>query len=52
MSVGTNPAALNFGDCFTSAIAERTGDPVLRTGDEFAATGISVLRPAAGNGGR
>jgi ribonuclease VapC len=44
-------AALTFGDCFTYALAERTGHPVLCTGDDFAATGISVLRPpAAGDG--
>ncbi len=47
---GRHPAALNFGDCFTYALAERTGYPVLCTGDDFAATGISVLRPPAGNG--
>ena len=46
---GRHPAALNFGDCFTYALAERTGHPVLRTGNDFAATGISVLRPPAGN---
>ena len=45
-----HPARLNFGDCFTYALAERTGHPVLCTGDDFAATGISVLRPPAGNG--
>jgi ribonuclease VapC len=39
---GRHPAALNFGDCFTYALAERTGYPVLCTGDDFAATGISV----------
>jgi ribonuclease VapC len=48
---GRHPAGLNFGDCFTYALAERTGHPVLCTGDDFAATGISVLRPSAGNGG-
>jgi ribonuclease VapC len=48
---GRHPAALNFGDCFTYALAERTGYPVLCTGDDFAATGISVLRPPAGNWG-
>lgn len=47
---GRHRAALNFGDCFTYALAERTGHPVLCTGDDFAATGISVLRPPAGNG--
>jgi ribonuclease VapC len=49
---GRHPAGLNFGDCFTYALAERTGHPVLCTGDDFAATGISVLRPPAGNGDR
>ena len=29
-------------DCFTYALAERTGYPVLCTGDDFAATGISA----------
>lgn len=42
---GRHPAALNFGDCFTYALAERTGLPVLCTGDDFAATDISVVRP-------
>jgi ribonuclease VapC len=40
---------LNFGDCFTYALAEQTGYPVLCTGDDFAVTGIPVLRPPAGN---
>ena len=42
---GHHPAALNFGDCFTYALAERTGYPVLCTGDDFAATDIAVVRP-------
>lgn len=46
---GRHPAALNFGDCFTYALAEQTGYPVLCTGAGFAATGISVLRPPTGN---
>ena len=45
---GRHPAALNFGDCFTYALAERTGYPVLCTGDDFATTGIPVLRPPSG----
>ena len=48
---GRHPAALNFGDCFTYALAERTGHPVLCTGDDLAATGISVLRPPGRNEG-
>jgi ribonuclease VapC len=42
---GRHPAGLNFGDCFTYALAERTGHPVLCTGDDFAATDIDVVRP-------
>jgi ribonuclease VapC len=42
---GHHPAGLNFGDCFTYALAERTGHPVLCTGDDFAATDITVVRP-------
>jgi ribonuclease VapC len=42
---GRHPAALNFGDCFTYALAERTGHHVLCTGNDFAATDIAVLRP-------
>jgi ribonuclease VapC len=48
---GRHPAGLNFGDCFTYALAERTGHPVLCTGDDFAATDIAVvgLRSAPGS---
>jgi ribonuclease VapC len=42
---GRHPAGLNFGDCFTYALGERTGHPVLCTGDAFAATDIAVVRP-------
>jgi ribonuclease VapC len=42
---GRHPAGLNFGDCFTYALAEQTGHPVLCTGDDFAATDITVVRP-------
>jgi ribonuclease VapC len=42
---GRHPAGLNFGDCFTYALAERTGHPVLCTGNDFAATDIAVVRP-------
>jgi ribonuclease VapC len=42
---GRHPAGLNLGDCFTYALAERTGHPVLCTGDDFAATDVAVLRP-------
>jgi ribonuclease VapC len=42
---GRHPAGLNFGDCFTYALAERTGHPVLCSGNDFAATDVTVLRP-------
>lgn len=42
---GRHVAALNFGDCFSYALAERTGLPLLCTGDDFAATDLVVLRP-------
>jgi ribonuclease VapC len=42
---GRHAAALNFGDCFSYALAERTGHPLLCTGNDFAATDIPVLRP-------
>ena len=45
---GRHPAGLNFGDCFTYALAEQTGHPVLCVGDDFAATDIAVVRPQAG----
>jgi ribonuclease VapC len=44
---GRHPAGLNFGDCFTYALAERTGYLVLCTGDDFAATDIAVTRPGS-----
>lgn len=42
---GRHRAGLNFGDCFTYALADRTGHPVLCTGEDFAATDVTVLRP-------
>jgi ribonuclease VapC len=42
---GRHPAGLNVGDCFTYALAERTGHPLLCTGDDFAATDMTVVRP-------
>lgn len=42
---GRHPAGLNLGDCFTYALAEQTGHPVLCTGDDFAATNVEVVPP-------
>lgn len=44
---GRHPAALNFGDCFVYALAERTGLPLVCTGDDFAATDLDVIRPCS-----
>jgi ribonuclease VapC len=44
---GHHPAALNFGDCFTYALAKFAGEPLLAKGTDFAATDIEVcpIRP-------
>lgn len=42
---GRHPAQLNFGDCCTYALAERTGHPILCVGDDFARTDLPVRRP-------
>jgi ribonuclease VapC len=49
---GRHPAGLNFGDCFTYALADQTGHPVLCTGDDFAATDITTVRPGTDLSGR
>ena len=41
---GRHPAALNFGDCFTHALATVSGEPVLAKGEEFARTGLNVCK--------
>ncbi len=38
-----HPAQLNFGDCFAYALAKRTGEPLLYTGNDFARTDIRVV---------
>lgn len=43
---GRHPAALNFGDCFSHALATHFDVPLLCTGNDFVRTGIRVL-PAA-----
>ena len=37
---GRHPAALNFGDCFTYALAKARDDVLLFKGDDFARTDI------------
>jgi len=41
---GRHPAALNFGDCCTYALAEQTGLPILCVGNDFARTDLPVIR--------
>ena len=40
-----HPAQLNFGDCAVYALAALRGEPLLATGNAFAATDIMVLKP-------
>jgi ribonuclease VapC len=41
---GRHPAALNFGDCLTYAVAHVTQRPLLCVGDDFARTDLDVVR--------
>ena len=38
--IGRHPANLNFGDCFSYALAKSTGEPLLYKGNDFAHTDI------------
>lgn len=37
---GNHPARMNFGDCFSYALAKTTGEPLLFKGDDFSQTDI------------
>ncbi len=39
---GRHPAALNFGDCFSYALAVARGEPLLFVGDDFGQTDVLV----------
>ena len=39
---GRHPAALNFGDCMTYAVAQLSGEPLLFVGDDFSLTDLEV----------
>jgi len=41
---GRHPAALNFGDCFTHALAAIAGEPVLAKGNEFERAGLELCK--------
>jgi ribonuclease VapC len=40
---GRHPAGLNFGDCFSYALAKVTGEPLLFKGEDFKRTDISSV---------
>ena len=40
---GRHPAGLNFGDCFSYALARISGEPLLFKGDDFRSTDISAV---------
>jgi ribonuclease VapC len=40
---GRHPAGLNFGDCFTHALAVISGEPILAKGDEFRRANSQVI---------
>jgi ribonuclease VapC len=39
---GRHPAGLNFGDCFSYALAKATGEPLLAKGCDFGGTDIEM----------
>lgn len=39
---GRHPASLNYGDCFSYALAALTGEPLLFKGNDFAQTDVQV----------
>jgi len=41
---GRHRAALNFGDCFTHALASISGEPVLAKGNEFERAGLELCK--------
>ena len=41
---GRHAAGLNFGDCFSYALAKQTGEPLLFKGNDFAKTDVLSVR--------
>lgn len=41
---GRHPAGLNYGDCFSYALAKATGEPLLFKGKDFAKTDLAAAR--------
>lgn len=42
---GVHPAGLNFGDCFSYALARAAGQPLLFKGGDFALTDVTAATP-------
>lgn len=42
---GCHPEALDYGDCFSYALAETRGIPLLCVGEDFEQTDLDVLAP-------
>lgn len=40
-----HPAALNLGDCYSYALADVTGEPLLYVGDDFVHTDVTAAYP-------
>lgn len=40
---GRHPAGLNYGDCFSYALAKTLGEPLLYKGDDFSRTDVGVI---------
>jgi ribonuclease VapC len=45
---GNHAAGLNFGDCFSYALAKTRDEPLLFKGDDFSQTDVAVAGPPAG----
>ncbi|HYU34967.1 MAG TPA: type II toxin-antitoxin system VapC family toxin [Thermoanaerobaculia bacterium] len=45
---GRHPAGLNFGDCFSYALATVLGEPLLFKGEDFSRTDIAPFVPSPG----
>jgi len=45
---GRHRAALNYGDCFSYALAKVSGQPLLFKGDDFGYTDLSAVNPLRG----
>lgn len=41
---GRHPAGLNFGDCFSYALSQASGEPLLFKGGDFSQTDVAVAR--------